>query len=72
MRAELEGFCLEDEECDEKASVSKGQAGEPMADERATEKVALQSPVAAERIENDSSCVANYRGGLDAILAIGQ
>jgi hypothetical protein len=70
MRAELEGFRLEDEECDEKAGVSKGQAGEPMADERATEKVALQAPVAAERITGRQP--RRNEGLLYILLAIGE
>lgn len=72
MRAELESRCLKNEEYDEKAGVSKRQSRELTADERASEEIALHSPIAAERIEDDSGCVADQRSGLDAVFAVGQ
>ena len=71
MRAKLEGSCLENEKSGDKANVSKGQARELGANERATEKVALPSLVAAERIEDHCRCLGDLRGYLEAIGAIG-
>jgi hypothetical protein len=43
-----------------------------MANERATEEVALHSSVAAERVEDDSGCVADDRDELDSVRAVGK